>query len=195
VRKFERAKATSPRNFKKTRSRLRFCSLRCAPDLESTGAELRDNLSMQLLRPYRIALAIFVLHPGPLTAQDLVDFVRIQEGSAVASGNKIPVIADIELRTEVDTLWGTLTQTLTGKFWRSRDGKSRQDDAYGNSLLFTASTQTWLDHEAKSAISEVGRGSMFAFPVGVGPASGPHFVGEQLGKKTIGGRIAIGFSN
>jgi hypothetical protein len=148
---------------------------------------------MQLSRPYRIALAILVLHPGPLSAQHLVEFVPIQVVSAVAPGNKTPVIADIELRTEAATPWGTITQTLTGKFWRSRDGKSRQDDTYGNTFLFSASTQTWVDHEAKSAIREVGRGFMFILISPAGSVSGLQFRGNLLGKKTIGDRTANGW--
>ncbi len=156
-------------------------SFRTSP--EASGAELRDNLSMELLRPYRIALAIFVLHPGVLNAQELATFMRVL--SVAASGNKTPVIADIELRTEADTPWGTITETLTGKYWRSRDGKSRQDDAFGNTLLYTASTAIWVDHEAKSAISDIGPGSMFINPI----------FSESLGKKTIGNRTAIGGRN
>ena len=110
---------------------------------------------MELPRPYRIGIALFVLHSGPLSAQFLAEFIPVQEATVLASRNKTPVIADIELRTEAETPWGTFTQTLKGKFWRSRDVKSRQDDTFGNSLILTAKKRIWVDREAKTAISDV----------------------------------------
>ncbi len=144
-------------------------------------------MGMQQSGSYRITLAIFVLHAGTMTAQFVGHFTKIQEVSVAASGNKTPVIADIELRTEADTPWGTLTQTLTGKYWRSRDGKSRQDDTFGNTLLLTASTETWVDHAAKSAISDIRPGAMFVNPADWIPGQNP------LGKKKIGDRTANGW--
>jgi hypothetical protein len=67
-------------------------------------------------------------------------------------GGNRPVIADITTLSSSVTPWGIYTQVFKGKFWRSRDGKSRQDDPFGNTLLLTSKTETWVDRELQTAM-------------------------------------------
>jgi hypothetical protein len=79
-------------------------------------------------------------------------FQDVRAASIEAPGQKTPVIADIILQTTSITPWGTYTQVLKGKFWRSRDGKSRQDDSFGTSLLRSSTTDTWVERELQTAM-------------------------------------------
>lgn len=78
-------------------------------------------------------------------------FMPIQHFTLEAPGGKTPVIADIVVRTTSITPWGTSTQVLKGKFWRSRDGRNRQDDSFGTSYLLSLKAQTWIDRELQTA--------------------------------------------
>jgi hypothetical protein len=46
-----------------------------------------------------------------------------------------PVMADVTSTLTTQTPWGPFTQSETGKYWRSRDGKIRQDTAFGISRV------------------------------------------------------------
>src|SRR5438105_3744146 len=78
----------------------------------------------------------------------------IDVGDYAAPGVNTPVIADMNLRIISATPWGTFTQSLQGKFWRSKEGKRRQDFPYRTSYILVSHAQIWLDHEAKTAIVE-----------------------------------------
>lgn len=84
------------------------------------------------------------------------------------------------------TPWGKYTQTTRGKFWRARDGKSRQDDSYGNSFLFVYPNEIWVDHELKTARISIS-GVRAPFEV-----NGICRTAQQRG--TLAGRAVIGSS-
>jgi hypothetical protein len=61
-----------------------------------------------------------------------------REGRASLLGAPPPgkaVIADITATLTAQTPWGPFTHTETGKYWRSRDGKVRQDTEHGLSTV------------------------------------------------------------
>jgi len=60
-----------------------------------------------------------------------------------------PVIADITVTLTAETPWGPYTQTQSGKYWRSRDGKTRRDDAFGNSHIEDLHRRVGLDPEVE----------------------------------------------
>lgn len=62
-----------------------------------------------------------------------------------------PIVADVIVTTTAETPWGPYTQTQSGKYWRSRDGKTRRDDAFGNSHVEDLYSRVDIDHEAKIA--------------------------------------------
>jgi len=62
-----------------------------------------------------------------------------------------PIIADVTVTITAETPWGPYTQTQSGKYWRSRDGKTRRDDAFGNSYIADLHSRIEIDHEAKVA--------------------------------------------
>lgn len=97
-----------------------------------------------------------------------------------------PLTADIVLKSTATTPWGTYTQTTKGKFWRTRDGKSRQDDSYGNSWLFVYPNEIWVDHQLKTARISI---SGSRDPFKVKPICR---TGQQRG--TLAGREVIGNS-
>jgi hypothetical protein len=105
------------------------------------------------LNPNRRPKSIFI--PASLlflAAVANAQFLRVQMFTIEAPGKKTPVIADITVRATSITPWGTYTQVLKGKFWRSRDGKSRQDDSFGTSFLHSPKTDTWVDRELQTAM-------------------------------------------
>jgi len=94
-------------------------------------------------------------------------FVEIQRASRDASGRKTPVIADITLQTTWITPWGTYTQSLKGKYWRSRDGKNRApcspkkvsrgvDREQGNVQSLADDYRPALIHERRAAPARAG---------------------------------------
>jgi len=62
-----------------------------------------------------------------------------------------PIIADVTVTITAETPWGPYTQTQSGKYWRSRGGKTRRDDAFGNSYIADLHSRIEIDHEAKVA--------------------------------------------
>ena len=78
------------------------------------------------------------------------------------SGTVTPIVADLIWQTTSVTPWGTFTQSLEGKFWRSRDGSTRQDNSYNTSEIHD-NTRTWsdggadifIDHESKTATVQI----------------------------------------
>ncbi len=134
-----------------------------------------------------LALACALGHPA--AAQSFY----IQAESMRAPGNRIPVIADVTRELTSTTPWGTYTRTLRGKFWRSRDGQNRQDDAYGNSFVLNPRTYTWIDRVLKLAVIDVSEAGWFStIPAGATESAyvRDHYV-ELKGK--IAGRTAIGW--
>ena len=62
-----------------------------------------------------------------------------------------PIVADVIVAVTADTPWGPYSQTQSGKYWRSRDGKTRRDDAFGNSHIEDLHRRVDIDREAKVA--------------------------------------------
>jgi hypothetical protein len=62
-----------------------------------------------------------------------------------------PIIADVTVTVTSQTPWGPYTQTQSGKYWRSRDGETRRDDAFGNSYIADLHRRIDMDHDAKIA--------------------------------------------
>jgi len=114
-----------------------------------------------------------------------VEFDVVQRVALDARSRKTPVIADITLQTTSITPWGTYTQSLKGKYWRSRDGKNRQDDSFGTSFLLSPKAEVWIDRELQTvAVNPPGRPVFLSnFRVG----------GLNLGKQTIFGRTVQGY--
>lgn len=70
-----------------------------------------------------------------------------------------PIIADVTVTVTSETPWGPYTQTQSGKYWRSRDGKTRRDDGFGHSYI--TGLNWWraeIDHDAKMAYEFVHNG-------------------------------------
>jgi len=109
-------------------------------------------------------------------------FDEIQKLSLDVSGRKTPVIADITVRTTSITPWGTYVQSLKGKFWRSRDGKNRQDDSFGTSFLLSTKFEVWVDREQRTVVLEPWNRPLVQSPLswfgGAGPGSGSAFLAD-----------------
>lgn len=101
------------------------------------------------------------------TATIRAQFWRITEISGPGPESNKPVIADITMQIASTTPWGTFTQSLKGKFWRARNGDTRQDADFGTTLIVIVKpqgkyivdrdkqTQVWMDHDAKLAAIDV----------------------------------------
>lgn len=72
-----------------------------------------------------------------------------------------PLIADITATLTAQTPWGPFTQSETGKYWRSREGKIRQDTAFGVSRLVDLGsyprTEAFIDYELRRMAVSIGR--------------------------------------
>ncbi len=100
--------------------------------------------------PFRRLLPLFLAASAAAHAQGLY-FVEGSNWSNIAKPPKKAVIADITATLTAQTPWGPFTTTETGKYWRSRDGKVRQDSEYGLSTMADLSTIprsiTYIDHD------------------------------------------------
>ncbi len=72
-----------------------------------------------------------------------------------------PVIADVTSTLTTQTSWGPFTQSETGKYWRSRDGKIRQDTAFGISRVVDLGSfprkEALIDYELRRISARVDR--------------------------------------
>ncbi len=91
-----------------------------------------------------LALSSLLAIVGPACAQ-FVLFTR-----DVGVRNK-PIIADVTVTVTSETPWGPYMQTQSGKYWRSRDGKTRRDDGFGHSYIADLHSRIDMDHIAKVA--------------------------------------------
>lgn len=66
---------------------------------------------------------------------------------------KVAIVADVRVTVTSQTPWGAYSQTESGKYWRSRDGKMRRDDSFRNSVIvdLRARTMAMIDHDLKIA--------------------------------------------
>lgn len=62
-----------------------------------------------------------------------------------------PIVADVTVTVTSQTPWGPYTQTQSGKYWRNRDGRTRRDDAFGNSYIADLHSRIDIDNAAKIA--------------------------------------------
>jgi hypothetical protein len=63
-----------------------------------------------------------------------------------------PVIADTVCEITSTTPWGTFTQTFAGRYWRSRDGSTREDTSWKTTHIFILDRMVvFIDHESKTA--------------------------------------------
>lgn len=91
-----------------------------------------------------LPLSSLLLMAGPACAQ----FVIFTGDVGVR--NK-PIIADVTVTITAETPWGPYTQVQSGKYWRSREGQTRRDDAFGNAHIADLYSRIEIDHEAKVA--------------------------------------------
>jgi hypothetical protein len=72
-----------------------------------------------------------------------------------------PLMADVTTTLTAQTPWGPFNQSETGKYWRSRDGKIRQDTAYGLSdvvdLGSLPRSMAHIDYELRRISVSIGR--------------------------------------
>ena len=77
-----------------------------------------------------------------------------------------PVIADTVCEITSTTPWGTFTQTSAGKYWRSRDGSTREDTAWKTtSISIQDRMVVFIDHESKSATVQAMGDHVYVWPV------------------------------
>ncbi len=114
-------------------------------------------------------------------------FLGVQESTIEAQRQNAPVIADITLQTISITPWGTSTQILKGKFWRSRDGKNRQDDSFGTSFLRSPQAETWVDRELQTAMVTPTSRALFTSLSNLA-------VRNSVGKGMVNGRTVLEWS-
>lgn len=130
---------------------------------------------------------------------------EISSYSAPAPASNTPVIADVTWQLTSNTPWGAHTQSLTGKFWRSRDGDTRQDASYGTTFMLIVNpaakyvvrphmqTRIWIDHDAKTAALDIGSRSLDARTrpeLNIDGYFGTD--ARTLGEGTIAGHMVIG---
>lgn len=78
---------------------------------------------------------------------------------------KKPVIADVVCQAIDITPWGTFSETLNGKFWRSKTGSTREDKPYNVTKMWLQDllADVYMDEETRTAtVREVGGSSPLA---------------------------------
>ncbi len=113
--------------------------------------------SVKRLHSYRMVAGMLMLVAARAEAQQLGAFVSAGYEVPLPFRKTLPgvdpvIIADIVGKATYTTPWGTFTEPVNGKFWHSRDGKSREDDDQGNSLIYVRPREIWLDHRLKTAM-------------------------------------------
>ena len=101
---------------------------------------------MTSMNPQLRQAAVCLLATAALTANAQI---RIPNGSP---GKAVALTADMTVVTTSRTATGSFQQTESGKFWRSSDGKTRQDNAAGSLINDRAAGMTIsLNHQERSA--------------------------------------------
>lgn len=95
------------------------------------------------------ALAAVLLIHTPLAAQ----FVFFEGPHDRNQSRWVAVSADVSLTITADTPTGPYEQTLTARYWRSREGKRRIDRPFGTSVIedFVNRRVVLLDHQQRVA--------------------------------------------
>jgi len=110
-----------------------------------------------------------------------------------------PLTADVRTTVTSNTPHGSFTQSQTGKYWRSQDGRTRQDTSFGSVITDPkARTITQLNHATKEA-------TIISMPSAVTPQMPPTMslgqrrpeplagqAVEDLGERKIAGYLAHG---
>jgi len=118
---------------------------------------------------------------------------------AGANANRPALSADVKTTVVSNTPHGGFTQSQSGKYWRSQDGKTRQDTSFGSVITDPkARTITHLNHTTKEAtiilMPSVAKPELPP-PSRSVPATGQPVLGqavEDLGEKEIAGYLARG---
>jgi hypothetical protein len=67
---------------------------------------------------------------------------------------KKPIVAETLCQTTSTTPWGTFTESVTGRFWRSSNGSVRLDSSYATTSMWLADgkgSNVYMDNESKVA--------------------------------------------
>jgi hypothetical protein len=76
----------------------------------------------------------------------------LPQALAPSSKQTVALSADINIQLTSNSVFGTFTQSQAGKYWRSSDGKTRQDTSFGSVITDSkARTVIYLNHAAKQA--------------------------------------------
>ncbi len=112
----------------------------------------------------RFLLALVLMSGSPAWGQ--FHFFEAERWSAIEAPPGKAVIADVTATTTSPTPWGPFSETETGKYWRSRSGKVRQDTSHGlSTVVELGSSPRWLayiDYQLQRIWrneEQVGRGS------------------------------------
>lgn len=112
--------------------------------------------------------------------------------------------ADLAVTTVLNAPGGNFTQSQTAKYWRSRDGKARQDSGFSTVITdLTSRTITHINHQAKQATvihmplkggeqREAPSISGGAPPIPLASSLPGDSIEGNLGEKIISGYRAIG---
>jgi hypothetical protein len=105
---------------------------------------------------------LFFLAATASACAQLLYFVEGNSYSSIAPPPKKAVIADVTATLTAQTPWGPFTYTETGKYWRSRDGKVRQDTEHGLSTvadLSSSSTRSlaYIDYDLQRIWAQMTR--------------------------------------
>lgn len=120
-------------------------------------------------------------------------------GAPASPAGAQPLTADLKVTVVTHTLFGETTHTENGKYFRSADGRTRQDTSHGSIIMDPkARTMTQLNHEKKEA-TIIQLPPRRTPPAAAAPASAqapapppPGRTNDSLGEKQIGGILARG---
>ncbi|HLH41734.1 MAG TPA: hypothetical protein VKV74_02020 [Bryobacteraceae bacterium] len=121
------------------------------------------------------------------------------EALAQSKAERVPLTADVTFTLSSNTPSGAYTQSQAGKYWRSRDGKTRQDTAFGSGIADPAAgTVTYLNHSTREATvvhlppRPTPPSSGAAKPPAPAAHLGPGGATTDLGERQIAGHTTTG---
>lgn len=110
-------------------------------------------------------------------------------------GQRVALSATVRTTVSANTPSGAFSQSQEAKYWRSRDGRTRQDTSFGSVIVDgNATTIIHLNHSKKEAtVIQMPQGAR-APGTAPPPPAGDHVspTSENLGERQIAGYIARG---
>jgi hypothetical protein len=98
---------------------------------------------------------VFALVLGGISGTATAQLTFLETRNINLEPAKIPLTADVTATLTAETPWGPVSWTESGKYYRSRSGKIRQDMSFGTYKIIDLKTQETILIDARAKIADV----------------------------------------